>query len=66
VNNEKAQKLLQGTRGSSNFVIHVGGHFLAKTIAFKIIRKGYYWPSIFHDSYNFSRSYDKCHKFVGK
>ena len=41
VNNEEAQKLLQETHGSSNSVIHVGGHFSAKTIAFTIIRKGY-------------------------
>jgi hypothetical protein len=58
--------LLQETHGSSDSVIHVGGHFSAKTISFKIIRKGYYWPSIFCDSYNFSRSCDKCQKFVGK
>jgi hypothetical protein len=66
VNIDKAQKLLQKTHGSSDVVIHVGGHFSAKTTSFKIIRKGYYWPSIFHDSYNFSRSCDKCQKFVGK
>jgi hypothetical protein len=66
VNNEEAHKLLQETHGSSNYVIHVGGHFSTKTIAFKIIRKGYYWPSIFRDSYNFSRSCDKCQKFAGK
>jgi hypothetical protein len=60
INNEEAQKLLQETHGSSNFVIHVGGHFSAKTIAFKIIIKVYYWPSIFRDSYVFSRSCDKC------
>jgi hypothetical protein len=66
VNNEEAHKLLQETHGSSNSVIHVGGHFPAKTTAFKIIKKGYYWPSIFHDSYNFSRSCDKCHKFARK
>jgi hypothetical protein len=47
VNNEEAQKLLQETHGSSYYVIHVGGHFSVKTTAFKIIRKGYYWPSIF-------------------
>jgi hypothetical protein len=66
VNNEEAKKLLQETHGSSNFVIHVGGHFSAKTTAFKIIRKWYYWPSIFCDSYIFSRSYDKCQKFARK
>jgi hypothetical protein len=60
VNNQEAHKLLQENHGSSNSIIHVGGHFSAKTNAFKIIRKGYYWPSIFCDSYNFSRSCDKC------
>jgi hypothetical protein len=53
VNNEEAQKLLQEAHGSSNSIIHVGGHFSAKTTAFKIIRKRYYWPSIVHDSYVF-------------
>jgi hypothetical protein len=66
VNNEEAHKLLQETHGSSNYVIHVGGQVSAKTTAFKIFKKGYYWPSIFHDSYVFSRSCDKCQKFVGK
>jgi hypothetical protein len=47
VNNEEAHKLLQETHGSSDSVIHVGGHFSAKATAFKIIRNGYYWPSIF-------------------
>jgi hypothetical protein len=66
VNNEEAHKLLQETHGSSDSIIHVGGHVSVKTIAFKIIRKGYYWPSIFPDSYKFSRSCDKCQKFDGK
>jgi hypothetical protein len=66
VNNEETDKLLQETHGSSNSVIHVCGHFSAKTNSFNIIRKGYYWPLIFRDSYKFSRSCDKCQKFAGK
>jgi hypothetical protein len=66
VNKEEAHKLLQETHGYSDSFIHVGGHFSAKTTAFKIIRKRYYWPSIFRDSYNFSRSCDKCQKFTRK
>jgi hypothetical protein len=66
VDNEEAHKLLQETHGYENYVIHIGCHFSAKTTTFKIIRKGYYWPSIFCDSYNFSRSCDKCQKFSGK
>jgi hypothetical protein len=57
---------LQETHGSSKKFIHVGGHFSAKTTSLKIIRKGYYWPSIFRDYYVFSRSCDKCQKFSGK
>jgi hypothetical protein len=66
VNDEDSHKLLQETHGSSNSIIHVAGHFYAKTTAFKIIRKGYYWSSIFRDSYVFLRSCDKCQKFAGK
>jgi hypothetical protein len=66
VNNEDAKKLLQEAHGSSSSLIHVGGNFSAKTTSFKIIRKGYYRPLIFRDSYVFSRSCDKCQKFVGK
>jgi hypothetical protein len=66
VNDEEAHKLLQEIHGSSISVIHIGGHFSAKFTTFKIIRNGYYWPSIFRDSYKFTRSCDKCQKFVGK
>jgi hypothetical protein len=66
VKNEEEKQLLQETHGSSDVVIYVEGHFSAKTTAFKIIKKGYYFPSIFPDSYNFSRSCDKCQKFAGK
>jgi hypothetical protein len=50
----------------SNYVIHARRHFSAKTTAFKIIKKGTYLPSIFRESYNISRSCDKCQKFDGK
>jgi hypothetical protein len=66
VNNEEAHTLLHETHGSLDFVIHVGGHFSTKATSFKIFRKGYYWPSMFQDSYKFTRSCDKFQKFVGK
>jgi hypothetical protein len=66
VNNKDAHKLLQESHHSSSSVIQVGGHFSVKTIALKIIRKGYYWPSIFCESYVFLRSCDKCQKFSRK
>jgi hypothetical protein len=66
VNDEEENKLLHETHGSSYFFIHIGGHFYAKAIYFKIIINSYYWPSIFRDSYKFARSCDKCQKFAGK
>jgi hypothetical protein len=58
--------LLQETHGFLDSIIHVGCHFSAKTTTFKITKKGYYWFSIFRDSYNFSRSCDKCQKSARK
>jgi len=66
VNDEESHKLLHQIHGSSVYVIHIGGHFSTKVIAFEIIRNGYYLPSIFRDSYKFTRYCDKCQKIVGK
>ena len=43
-----------------------GGHHYWKTTAHKILRAGYYWPSLFSDVYTFVRTCDACQKFVGK
>jgi hypothetical protein len=37
-----------------------GGHHYWKTIAHKILRSGYYWPSLFSDVYEFVKTCDKC------
>jgi hypothetical protein len=66
VNHEEAHKLLKETHGSLNYIIYVGGHFSTKTIDFNIIRKGYYLPSIFRDSYNFSRSCESVKSLLEK
>jgi hypothetical protein len=66
VNDEEAHRLLREIHGSSTFFIHISVHFSANATAFKIIRNGYYWPTIFHDSYKFAISYDKCQRFPGK
>jgi hypothetical protein len=66
VNDEEEQKMLHGTHRSSIYVIHIGGHFYAKATSFKIIINDYYWPSIFHNSYKFVRSCDKCQSSLGK
>jgi hypothetical protein len=66
MNDEEAQKLLHEIHGSSDSVIHISGHFSTKDTSFKIIKNGYYSPSIFQDSYKFARSCDKCQKFAKK
>jgi hypothetical protein len=34
---------------------HCGGHFAARTTAHKILRAGYYWPTIFSDTHRYVR-----------
>jgi hypothetical protein len=43
-----------------------GGHHLWKTIAYKILRDGYYWPTLFTDVYMEVKACIKCQKFFGK
>eukprot|EP00253_Pinus_taeda_P030600 PITA_30600 len=43
-----------------------GGHHYWKTTAHKILRAGYYWPTLFSDVCSFVRSCDKCQKFAGR
>eukprot|EP00253_Pinus_taeda_P002379 PITA_02379 len=43
-----------------------GGHYAARTTAHKILRTGYYWPSIFSDVHRFVRNCQACQLFTGK
>jgi hypothetical protein len=43
-----------------------GGHFAPTATAHKIIRAGFYWPSIFRDSYATIRRCLSCQQFSGK
>jgi hypothetical protein len=43
-----------------------GGHFAAKTTTHKILRAGYYWPTIFSDIHHFVRKCEPCQLFTGK
>jgi hypothetical protein len=40
--------------------IFCGGHFVEKTTAHKILRAGYYWPTIFSDVHNMIRGCQQC------
>jgi hypothetical protein len=43
-----------------------GGHFAAKTTTQKILKEGYYWPTIFSDVHQFVWKCEPCHLFIGK
>eukprot|EP00253_Pinus_taeda_P015077 PITA_15077 len=43
-----------------------GGHHYWKTTAHKILRAGYYWPTLFSDVFSFVKACDKCQIFVGR
>ena len=43
-----------------------GGHKYWKETTYKILRVGYYWPSLFSDVYQQVRACIPCQKFAGK
>ena len=43
-----------------------GGHLYWKSTANKILRAGYYWPTLFSNVYQKVRACLECQKFVGK
>ncbi|XP_074355311.1 uncharacterized protein LOC141694190 [Apium graveolens] len=40
-----------------------GDHLAAKALAYKVIRKGYYWPTIHADTITYVKKCTKCQKF---
>jgi hypothetical protein len=66
VDDTTTQKILKKIHGSIDSGIHIGGHFAARATAFKILRIGYYWPSIFKYSHKFTQACNECQKFAGR
>jgi hypothetical protein len=49
--------------------LHVGfygGHYAVRTTAHKILRAGYYWPSLFVDVHHYVKSCQPCQMFSGR
>jgi hypothetical protein len=44
----------------------VGGHFSGDTTTHKVLRAGYYWPTLFKDAHAYSRSCEACQKVAGR
>jgi hypothetical protein len=58
---QEAQRIMFDFHGSL-----CGGHHFWKTTAYKILRAGYYWPSLFTDVCAKIRACINCQKFSGK
>lgn len=43
-----------------------GGHFYWRTMTNKVLREGYYWPTLFADIYKAMMSCHECQVFQGK
>jgi len=43
-----------------------GGNLYWKATAYKILIAGYYWPSLFSDTFEKIRACEQCQKFAGK
>jgi hypothetical protein len=39
-----------------------GGHFADKRTTYRILRMGYYWPSLFKDAKKYVKAYDSCQR----
>ena len=37
-----------------------GNHARGKSLAYKVLRQGYFWPTMKINAMNFARKYDKC------
>jgi hypothetical protein len=59
--NEESEKVL-----SELHVGEAGGHFGGDTTAHKVLRDGYYWPTLFRDSHALCRKCIICQKDVGR
>eukprot|EP00253_Pinus_taeda_P024750 PITA_24750 len=44
----------------------VGGHYAGDTAAHKILRAGYYWPTLFKDSHSYVRKCQVCQTTAGR
>jgi hypothetical protein len=58
---KEAQKIMSDFHDSL-----CGGHHYWRTMAYNILRVGYFWPSILTDVFVKIRACVKCHKFYGK
>ena len=57
VPNEEISNILQSCHAAA-----YGGHFGGHRITAKVLQSGYYWPSIFKDTYEFIKCCERCQR----
>jgi hypothetical protein len=61
VNHDDSQRIIKEMHSGL-----CGGHYAPRTTAAKIMRAGYYWPSLFKDVHIFVRACQECQFYSGK
>jgi hypothetical protein len=61
VDQDQAQNLLEEMHSGV-----CGGHYMEKTTAHKIMRAGFWWPTIFNDAHQLVKRCDDCQRFSSK
>jgi hypothetical protein len=61
INHEDADKFLKELHDGPT-----GGHFFGNTIAHKILRSDYYWPTMFRDAHTYVRNCKTCQISTGR
>ena len=41
-----------------------GSHMGARSLSNKLLRQGYYWPTMYHDSVEYVRRCDRCQRYA--
>ncbi|XP_024025977.1 uncharacterized protein LOC112092912 [Morus notabilis] len=59
LDNTEAQKVLQEIHEGV-----CGNHTRGQSLALKVLRQGYYWPTLKKDAFQYARCYDKCQRYA--
>ena len=63
---DQAPEVLSHFHDAAHARFHSGGHFTATETAHKILHYGYYWPTIFKDSFEHVRNFRPCQYASGR
>jgi len=61
INEEQALEILTEMHSGA-----FGGHYMAETTTHKVLRAGFWWPTLFKDAHRLVKTCDACQRFLGK